>query len=112
MQRSLSQAALETLAIVAYLGPVSRPEIARIRGVAADSAVAGLLERGLIAAGPTALEEAELGVRCIGAGVRDDSGAMVAGLSVSAPAERMKNAWSAAVRETAEKISRAIGHHA
>ena len=35
--------------IVAYLGPCSRPEIARIRGVAADSAVAGLLERGLIA---------------------------------------------------------------
>jgi segregation and condensation protein B len=49
VQRGLSQAALETLAIVAYLGPVSRPEIARIRGVAADSAVAGLTERGLIA---------------------------------------------------------------
>jgi segregation and condensation protein B len=48
VQRGLSQAALETLAIVAYLGPCSRPEIARIRGVAADSAVAGLLERGLI----------------------------------------------------------------
>jgi segregation and condensation protein B len=46
--RALSQAALETLAIVAYLGPVSRPGVARIRGVAADSAVAGLLERGLI----------------------------------------------------------------
>jgi segregation and condensation protein B len=49
VQRGLTQAALETLAIVAYLGPVSRPEIARIRGVAADSAVAGLVERGLIA---------------------------------------------------------------
>src|SRR5207253_1966152 len=49
VQRALSPAGLETLAIVAYLGPVSRPEIARIRGVAADSAVAGLLERGLIA---------------------------------------------------------------
>jgi segregation and condensation protein B len=48
VQRGLSQAALETLAIVAYLGPCSRPEIARIRGVAADSAVAGLVERGLI----------------------------------------------------------------
>ena len=48
-QRGLSQPALETLAVVAYLGPVSRPEIARIRGVAADSAVAGLVERGLIA---------------------------------------------------------------
>ncbi len=49
VQRGLTQAALETLAIVAYLGPCSRPEIARIRGVAADSAVAGLVERGLIA---------------------------------------------------------------
>jgi segregation and condensation protein B len=49
VQRGLSQAALETLAVIAYLGPCSRPEIARIRGVAADSAVAGLLERGLIA---------------------------------------------------------------
>jgi segregation and condensation protein B len=48
VQRGISQAALETLAIVAYLGPCSRPEIARIRGVAADSAVAGLVERGLI----------------------------------------------------------------
>lgn len=49
VQRGLSQAALETLAIAAYLGPVTRPEIARIRGVASDSAVAGLVDRGLIA---------------------------------------------------------------
>jgi segregation and condensation protein B len=48
-QRGLSAAALETLAVVAYLGPCTRPEIARIRGVAADSAVAGLVERGLLA---------------------------------------------------------------
>lgn len=47
-QRNLSQAALETLAIVAYLGPCSRPDIARIRGVAADSGVANLVERGLV----------------------------------------------------------------
>jgi len=49
VERGLSQAALETLAIVAYLGPCTRPDIARIRGVAADSAVAGLVERGLVA---------------------------------------------------------------
>jgi len=49
VERGLTGASLETLAIVAYLGPVSRPEIARIRGVAADSVVAGLVERGLIA---------------------------------------------------------------
>ena len=48
-QRNLSQAALETLAIIAYLGPCSRPDIARIRGVAADSGVANLVERGLVA---------------------------------------------------------------
>jgi segregation and condensation protein B len=44
----LTQAQAETLAIVAYLQPVSRPEIARIRGVASESAVATLTERGLI----------------------------------------------------------------
>jgi segregation and condensation protein B len=50
-EKGLSQAALETLAIVAYLGPVSRPEIARIRGVNVDGVVSGLVERGLIAEG-------------------------------------------------------------
>jgi segregation and condensation protein B len=44
----LTPAQAEALAIVAYLQPVSRPEMARIRGVASDSAVATLLERGLI----------------------------------------------------------------
>ena len=44
----LTAAQAETLAIVAYLQPVSRPEITRIRGVAADSATGTLLERGLI----------------------------------------------------------------
>ena len=44
----LTQAQAETLAIVAYLQPVSRPEIARIRGVASESAVATVTERGLI----------------------------------------------------------------
>ncbi len=44
----LTPAQAETLAIVAYLQPVSRPEITRIRGVSADSASATLLERGFI----------------------------------------------------------------
>jgi segregation and condensation protein B len=44
----LTPAQAETLAIVAYLQPVSRPEITRIRGVSADSAAATLLERGLV----------------------------------------------------------------
>jgi segregation and condensation protein B len=45
---ALTPAQAETLAIVAYLQPVSRPEIARIRGVSAESAAATLLERGMI----------------------------------------------------------------
>jgi segregation and condensation protein B len=49
VERGLSQPALETLAVIAYLGPCSRPDVARIRGVATDSVVAGLVERGLIA---------------------------------------------------------------
>jgi segregation and condensation protein B len=44
----LTPAQAETLAIVAYLTPVSRPEIARIRGVSSESAVQTLSERGLI----------------------------------------------------------------
>ena len=45
---TLTPAQAETLAIIAYLQPVSRPEIARIRGVNAESAAATLLERGLV----------------------------------------------------------------
>lgn len=44
----LTPAQAETLAIVAYLQPVSRPEIARIRGVSSESGVQSLAERGLI----------------------------------------------------------------
>ncbi|HET9105261.1 MAG TPA: SMC-Scp complex subunit ScpB [Solirubrobacteraceae bacterium] len=44
----LTPAQAETLAIIAYLQPVSRPEIARIRGVNAESAATTLLERGII----------------------------------------------------------------
>ena len=45
---SLSPAAMETLAIVAHLQPISRPEIARIRGIGADTVVATLLDKGLL----------------------------------------------------------------
>jgi segregation and condensation protein B len=48
---ALTPAQAETLAIVAYLQPVSRPEITRIRGVSADSAAATLLERGMVEEG-------------------------------------------------------------
>ena len=45
---ALTPAQAETLAIVAYLQPVSRPEVARIRGVASESATSALADRGLI----------------------------------------------------------------
>ena len=78
---------------IATLGALEK-EIAKVRkeGVAFDN------------------EEAELGVRCIGAGIRDDTGMLIAGLSVSAPAERLKPQWANLVKETADRISRAIGY--
>ncbi|MDW8469055.1 MAG: IclR family transcriptional regulator [Burkholderiales bacterium] len=54
-------------------------------------------------------EEAEIGVRCVAAPVRDDSGRLVAALSISSPAERMKPHWGPLVKEAAERIGRAIG---
>jgi IclR family KDG regulon transcriptional repressor len=55
-------------------------------------------------------EEAEKGVACIGAGIYNDEGRLVAGLSVSAPSDRLEKAWAAQVKQTAERISRAIGY--
>jgi DNA-binding IclR family transcriptional regulator len=55
-------------------------------------------------------EEAERGVSCIGAGIYNDEGKLVAGLSVSALSDRLDKAWAPRVRETAERISRAIGY--
>ncbi|SMB24210.1 Transcriptional regulator, IclR family [Sterolibacterium denitrificans] len=55
-------------------------------------------------------EEIEQGLRCIAAPVRDDAGELVAGLSVSAPAERHRPDWAAIVRDTADEISAAIGY--
>jgi DNA-binding IclR family transcriptional regulator len=55
-------------------------------------------------------EELELGVRCIAAGVRDDSGRVVAGLSLSAPAERMNDDWANDLLGTAQQISHQLGY--
>lgn len=55
-------------------------------------------------------EEAELGVGCIGALVRDATGNAVAGLSVSAPMERRRLEWVSLVRETAQRISARLGY--
>jgi DNA-binding IclR family transcriptional regulator len=55
-------------------------------------------------------EEAELGVRCVAAGVRDDGGQLIAALSLSTPADRMKSQWGPLIKETAERVSHTIGH--
>ncbi len=55
-------------------------------------------------------EELELGVRCIAAGVRDDQGKLVAGLSISAPASRMEESWLPKLQSTANEISKALGY--
>ena len=55
-------------------------------------------------------EELELGVRCMAAGILDDQNKLVAGLSVSAPADRLEEAWLDRVKSTAAQISAALGY--
>jgi len=55
-------------------------------------------------------EELELGVRCIAAGVLDDTGQLVAGLSISAPAERLRDEWINDLKQAANRISTALGY--
>ncbi|WP_347556675.1 IclR family transcriptional regulator [Robbsia sp. KACC 23696] len=55
-------------------------------------------------------EELELGVRCIAAGVFDDGSRLVAGLSLSAPADRLQESWITQLGETASRISHALGY--
>lgn len=57
-------------------------------------------------------EELELGVRCMAAGIVDDQGKLVAGLSISAPADRLEESWLERLKSTAAQISAALGHHA
>jgi DNA-binding IclR family transcriptional regulator len=54
-------------------------------------------------------EELELGVRCIAASVRDDTGRVVAGLSLSAPADRMNDDWATDLIAAAQQISQQLG---
>lgn len=56
------------------------------------------------------LDEVEAGVRCIAAGIRDDSGELVAGLSLSTPSERFNPDRAPLVRETADEISKSLGY--
>ena len=55
-------------------------------------------------------EELELGVRCMAAGIFDDQGKLIAGLSVSAPADRLEESWAERVKLTAQTISNSLGH--
>ncbi len=55
-------------------------------------------------------EELELGVRCMAAGIYDDQDRLVAGLSISAPADRLDEGWLPRLQATARTISSALGH--
>ena len=57
-------------------------------------------------------EELELGVRCMAAGIYDDQRKLVAGLSISAPAERLEEAWLPKLQDTAKEISASLGYRA
>ena len=55
-------------------------------------------------------EELELGVRCMGSGIYDDQGKLVAGLSISAPADRLEESWLPKLQATTHSISQAMGY--
>ena len=55
-------------------------------------------------------EELELGVRCMAAGIYDDQGKLVAGLSISAPTGRLDEEWLPKLQKVADEISRTLGH--
>lgn len=54
-------------------------------------------------------EELELGVSCIAAGIHDDQNRLIAGLSISAPTDRLEESWQPKLRATAQAISWALG---
>ena len=55
-------------------------------------------------------EELELGVRCMAAGIYDDQSRLVAGLSISAPSDRLSDDWLPRLQATAQEISAALGY--
>jgi DNA-binding IclR family transcriptional regulator len=56
-------------------------------------------------------EELELGVRCMAAGIHDDTGKLIAGLSLTAPADRLSESWLKDLTSTSERISAALGYN-
>lgn len=98
----------------------------RVRAYATRTGLAGhtrnsitqlpLLERELARARQSGVahdnEELETGVRCMAAGIYDDQGKLVAGLSISAPADRLDDGWLPKLKQTAQQISIALGYPA
>ena len=96
----------------------------RVRAYATRTGLAGhtknsltqlpLLERELATARQSGVardnEELELGVRCMAAGIYDDQSRLVAGLSISAPADRLDESWLAKLQHTADDISASLGY--
>lgn len=102
---------------------LANDEAPKIRAYAARTGLAGqtrnsltqitTLERELQLCKKTGVardnEELELGVRCMAAGIHDDQGRLVAGLSISAPADRIDESWLSKLQSTAAEISAALG---
>jgi DNA-binding IclR family transcriptional regulator len=96
----------------------------RVRAYAARTGLSGhtrnsltqlpLLERELAKARQSGVardnEELELGVRCMAAGIYDDQSRLVAGLSISSPADRLDEAWLPKLQHTANEISASLGY--
>ena len=103
---------------------LAHDEPPRVRAYATRTGLAGhtrnsitqlpTLERELIRARQSGVahdnEELEMGVRCMAAGIYDDQDKLVAGLSVSAPADRLDDGWLPKLQHTAQEISAALGH--
>ena len=105
---------------------LAEDDASRVRAYAARTGLAGHtrnsitelapLERELARVTQSGLarddEELELGVRCMAAGILDDQGRLVAGLSISSPADRLEESWLERLKETAARISIALGYRA
>jgi DNA-binding IclR family transcriptional regulator len=103
---------------------LAHDELVRVRAYASRTGLTGhtrnsitdiqRLERELAQVRATGVarddEELELGVRCVAAGIFDDQGKLLAGLSISAPADRLEEAWLERVRSTAAQISASLGY--
>jgi DNA-binding IclR family transcriptional regulator len=103
---------------------LAQDDLPRVRAYATRTGLAGhtrnsitqlpQLERELARVQQTGIarddEELELGVRCMAAGILDDQGKLVAGLSISAPADRLEEAWTERLRATAQQISAQLGY--